>query len=29
MSSQESLVLEAALAKAFRDSGVLWVEGGH
>jgi hypothetical protein len=25
----ESLDLEAALASAFRDSGVSWVEGGH
>jgi predicted GIY-YIG superfamily endonuclease len=25
----ESLVLEAALAEAFRASGVPWVEGGH
>ena len=25
----ESLELEAALAEAFRDSGVPWVEGGH
>ena len=29
VSGRESLVLEAALARAFRDSGVLWVEGGH
>jgi predicted GIY-YIG superfamily endonuclease len=29
MRGQESLVLETALAKAFRDSGVFWVEGGH
>lgn len=29
MSSEESLQLEAALAKAFRAAGVLWVEGGH
>ena len=25
----ESLELEAALADAFRDAGVRWVEGGH
>ncbi|CAN5365708.1 hypothetical protein BH10PSE4_BH10PSE4_22970 [soil metagenome] len=25
----ESLDLEAALAQAFRDAGVPWVEGGH
>ncbi|WP_380788207.1 GIY-YIG nuclease family protein [Sphingomonas sp. R86521] len=25
----ESLDLEAALAEAFRDAGVPWVEGGH
>ena len=25
----ESLDLEAALAAAFRDAGVTWVEGGH
>ena len=25
----ESLELEAALAEAFRDAGVAWVEGGH
>ena len=29
MSGPESLVLEAALANAFRASGVPWVEGGH
>ncbi len=29
MSGPESLVLEAALAEAFRASGVPWVEGGH
>ena len=29
MISQESLLLEAALAEAFRASGVAWVEGGH
>lgn len=29
MSGPESLVLEAALADAFRASGVPWVEGGH
>jgi hypothetical protein len=29
MSGPESLVIEAALAKAFRASGVPWVEGGH
>lgn len=29
ISRQESLVLEAALAEAFRSSGVPWVEGGH
>lgn len=29
LSRSESLVLEAALAKAFRASGVPWVEGGH
>lgn len=29
LSRRESLVLEAALAKVFRDSGVPWVEGGH
>ncbi|GAC1650614.1 MAG: hypothetical protein NVS9B15_10300 [Acidobacteriaceae bacterium] len=29
MSGPESLVLEAALAQAFRASGVPWVEGGH
>jgi hypothetical protein len=29
MSGPESLVMEAALAKAFRASGVPWVEGGH
>jgi hypothetical protein len=25
----ESLIIEAALADAFRASGVFWVEGGH
>ena len=25
----ESLELEAALAEAFREAGVTWVEGGH
>lgn len=29
LSGRESLVLEAALAEAFRASGVPWVEGGH
>jgi hypothetical protein len=29
MSGSESLVIEAALAKAFRVAGVGWVEGGH
>ncbi len=29
ISRRESLILEAALAKAFRASGVPWVEGGH
>ena len=29
LSGEESLVLEAALAEAFRASGVAWVEGGH
>jgi predicted GIY-YIG superfamily endonuclease len=29
MSGPESLHLEAALAQAFRASGVPWVEGGH
>jgi hypothetical protein len=29
MSGPESLVIEAALADAFRASGVPWVEGGH
>jgi hypothetical protein len=25
----ESLELEAALAQAFRDAGIPWIEGGH
>jgi predicted GIY-YIG superfamily endonuclease len=29
MRQWESLDLEAALAEAFRDGGVPWVEGGH
>ena len=29
MRAWESLDLEAALAQAFRDAGVPWVEGGH
>jgi len=29
MSGPESLVPEAALAEAFRATGVAWVEGGH
>lgn len=29
MHQWESLELEAALAKAFRQAGVPWVEGGH
>ncbi len=29
MRQWESLDLEAALAQAFRDAGVPWVEGGH
>lgn len=29
MHQWESLDLEAALAQAFRDAGVPWVEGGH
>jgi hypothetical protein len=29
MSGAESLIIEAALAEAFRASGVPWVEGGH
>ena len=29
MRQWESLDLEAALADAFRDAGVRWVEGGH
>jgi predicted GIY-YIG superfamily endonuclease len=29
MSREDSLVLEAALASAFRAAGVPWVEGGH
>lgn len=29
ISRQESLVLEAALAEAFRTYGIPWVEGGH
>src|SRR4051794_6311587 len=29
MAGSESLKIEAALAKAFRASGVPWVEGGH
>jgi hypothetical protein len=29
MQQWESLDLEAALAEAFRDTGILWVEGGH
>ena len=29
LSSWESLDLEAALADAFREAGILWVEGGH
>ena len=29
LSGPESLVVEAALAEAFRASGVPWVEGGH
>jgi hypothetical protein len=29
LSSWESLDLEAALADAFREAGVPWVEGGH
>jgi hypothetical protein len=29
MSGPESLDLEAAIADAFRASGVSWVEGGH
>jgi len=29
MMQWESLELEAALADAFRDSGIAWVEGGH
>ena len=29
MQQWESLDLEAALAEAFRDTGIPWVEGGH
>lgn len=29
MASWEALELEAALASAFREAGVPWVEGGH
>ena len=29
MKSWESLELEAALAEAFRGTGILWIEGGH
>ena len=29
MQQWESLELEAALADAFREAGVPWVEGGH
>ena len=29
MRQRESLELEAALAEAFRNAGVPWVEGGH
>jgi predicted GIY-YIG superfamily endonuclease len=29
MTRGESLILESALADAFRASGVTWVEGGH
>jgi hypothetical protein len=29
MSGEESLALEAALAKTFRDIGIAWIEGGH
>ncbi|MBV9841224.1 MAG: hypothetical protein JOY99_06785 [Sphingomonadaceae bacterium] len=29
MHGWESLELEAALAEAFRDAGIAWIEGGH
>jgi hypothetical protein len=29
MRAWESLDLEAALAQAFRDAGIPWIEGGH
>lgn len=29
MTADESLIIEAALADAFRRAGVPWVEGGH
>ena len=29
LSGWESLELEAALAEAFRDAGIRWIEGGH
>ena len=29
MKRWESLEIEAALAEAFREAGILWIEGGH